>query len=350
MPEPTSPYRYIAELLPHTDVLAAVYGRTLGLVAPAGLADVLRNVSLSRRQEGLTVEEEQSRALAFACRALLEELDAPGRQSRLAHALQPPIRSSLLRHLPTRREDLPDAPLPERERLMLGALSRGFRQAEPAGFEEPLLSDGPALEQVSARLFASIDKPLTIGPHSLAEVFWHFLALKNWTTAAHCVRVADLCLALGIRRSLSNANCETLLAAGLLHDVGKLGVASLLLDKEGDLAPPERSEMRAHARMGEELLAAFPPLEAAAVIVGRHHEKCDGSGYPNGLSGAEIDPLSRILTVADVYDALAYERPYRAALDPESIFAIMRHDMATALDQSVVSDLHAILAEESLAS
>lgn len=373
MPGPGSPYKYIAEILQDPKTLAAVYSNALALIAPDRLATILPSISLPNSLWDTNAEPGKrmaQSALVLTNLIILEELTSAGNSAKKAKSALPTVRSEQLNHLPKHCSTLPDNPLPTEEGLIisrytkkaaLGGLSDAERTLDTALHGGSQQKDG-ALKPASpvtddheqgwraAQSIAPIREDNEAQAWGLAELFWHLLALKNWTTAAHCVRVGDLCTAIAGRRSVPEEKLRTLLVAGLLHDIGKLGVSSALLEKEGDLEPPERSKMRSHARLGEELLSVFPTLRDAALIVGRHHEKCDGTGYPVGLSGTEIDPLSRILTVADVYDALAYERPYRAALDQADIFAIMRHDMASALDQSIVADLHEVLAEESLAS
>ena len=131
--------------------------------------------------------------------------------------------------------------------------------------------------------------------------------------------------------------------AALLHDIGKLGVSNTILDKPGKLDEAEWVAMRAHAAHGEAILsrvAAFHPL---AAIAGAHHERLDGKGYPKGLVGSAIALETRILTVADVFDALTANRPYRPAMPVAKAFGILTAEIGTAFDGRCVEALRAAM-------
>ncbi len=139
------------------------------------------------------------------------------------------------------------------------------------------------------------------------------LAAHDRITAAHCERVAQLAEAVAAELGLSVEERALARDAGVLHDIGKLEISSALLNKEGRLGREERLLLDRHAHSGAELLLGIDPrLHDLADVIASHHERLDGSGYPRGLRGDEITPVSRIVATADVYDALVAERPYRS--------------------------------------
>jgi len=126
--------------------------------------------------------------------------------------------------------------------------------------------------------------------------------------------------------------------AALMHDVGKIGVSDRVLLKPGPLTSAERREMERHPDVGRDILSGSeaPLLQLAEVIAWTHHEKVDGSGYPRGLRGDEIPLAGRITAVADVFDALTRDRPYRAAMPVESALRIMVDGRGSHFDADVL--------------
>jgi response regulator RpfG family c-di-GMP phosphodiesterase len=134
-------------------------------------------------------------------------------------------------------------------------------------------------------------------------------------TGAHIVRMARYSALIARHVGMSQAEQDILLMAAPMHDVGKLGTPDHILLKRGKLTPDELEIMRQHAQIGHEILkdSSSPVLKMAAQIAVSHHEKYDGSGYPNGLVGKQIPLVGRIVAVADVFDALTSQRPYKPA-------------------------------------
>ncbi|MBB5204682.1 putative two-component system response regulator [Inhella inkyongensis] len=134
-------------------------------------------------------------------------------------------------------------------------------------------------------------------------------------TGAHVMRMAHYARLIALQLGLPEAEQELLLHAAPMHDIGKVGTPDHILLKPGRLSPEELVIMRQHARIGHDILAdsASPYLQAAAMIALHHHERWDGQGYPLGLAGEAISLWGRIVAVADVFDALSSERPYKAA-------------------------------------
>jgi putative two-component system response regulator len=150
------------------------------------------------------------------------------------------------------------------------------------------------------------------------EIIWRLskaMARRHGETAEHLDRVAVVAKLIADELGLDAQTSQAIYAASPLHDVGKIGVADSILLKPGKLTAEEFAEMRQHAAWGEEILkdSSSDLIQTAARIAKSHHEKWDGSGYPMGLSGDEIPLEARIVAIADVFDALCSERPYKAA-------------------------------------
>lgn len=125
-------------------------------------------------------------------------------------------------------------------------------------------------------------------------------------------------------------------AAAQLHDIGKVGVRDAVLNKPGKLAKEEMSHVREHAVIGERIVASLRYLDPVAGIVRHHHERFDGTGYPDGLAGDRIPLGSRIIAIADAYDAMTSSRPYRGAMDPEQAAVNVRQGAGTQFDPELV--------------
>lgn len=142
----------------------------------------------------------------------------------------------------------------------------------------------------------------------------------------HARRLATLSSAVGRRASLAPADIDTLRIGGLLHDIGKAAVPAQVLFKCGRLSPEEFAAVKYHPIIGDLLCARVPGLESVRPIVRHHHERLDGSGYPDGLCGDDIPLLAQIVGVVDVYDALVCRRPYKRAFDRDHAFSILRRE------------------------
>lgn len=137
---------------------------------------------------------------------------------------------------------------------------------------------------------------------------------KDRNTAGHCDRLAQMTVALGRRLDLSDGDLEALRKGSVLHDIGKISTPDAILQKSGPLTLEEREVMKAHAAAGAHLVAPLRTMTRAHPIVRHHHERFDGSGYPDGLAGEKIPRLARIFQVCDIFDALTSARPYKPAL------------------------------------
>ena len=155
-------------------------------------------------------------------------------------------------------------------------------------------------------------------------------------TYQHCLLVAGLAATFAIDLGFSAADRQMLVRAALVHDVGKARIPLAILNKPGPLDPAERAVMCEHAALGHEILVKAGGFDDTVLAVVRHHhEMLDGSGYPDGLRGGEIPDIVRLITVCDVYAALAERRPYRPPLPAAEAMAIL-HGMAGRLDAALV--------------
>lgn len=142
------------------------------------------------------------------------------------------------------------------------------------------------------------------------------IEVKDSYTRGHCERVMDYSMAIGRAMRLSEQELHDLRFGSILHDIGKIGIPEHILNNTGSFDPQEFEIMKRHPAIGDKLLESLHFLDNSRKIVHEHHERVDGTGYPRGLKGDEIGQLSKIVSVADAYDAMTSERPYRKAVMP----------------------------------
>ena len=173
-------------------------------------------------------------------------------------------------------------------------------------------------EELKARVRALLNVKQYTSELESAEAVVFSLALmveaRDPYTAGHCERLARYAAALGTAVGMSSADVTTLRRGGFLHDIGKIAIPDAILLKNGPLTADEIALMRCHPTIGTELCVNLHSLEPVLPIVGQHHERLDGSGYPDGLTGNRISPLAQVMAIVDVFDALTTTRPYRPAL------------------------------------
>ena len=191
-----------------------------------------------------------------------------------------------------------------------------------------------ALEPEDQVLFAD-DERLDDIAHAFARV----IDAKSPYTYLHSERVAELAVTIGRRLHFSAVELRDLRRAGLLHDIGKLGVSTLILDKPDRLTERERAEVRVHPAYTQRILERVTAFSGIVGIASAHHERLDGKGYHLGLSGDRLNPMSRALAVADVYEALTADRPYRRGLPNNEAIAILRGQSGTGLCTTSVEAL-----------
>ena len=170
---------------------------------------------------------------------------------------------------------------------------------------------------------------------------------KDFYTQGHVERVSKLAISLGKKLNLSAAELNALKIGGALHDIGKIGIPKAILNKQGPLNEEEWSAMKKHPEYGYNIcLPLKRNLKRALEIVRHHHEKMDGTGYPDGLKGREISFPARIMAVADIYDALTTDRPYRKAMSTEKALSILNTEANQGkLDKDVVACLLGMMAD-----
>ena len=177
----------------------------------------------------------------------------------------------------------------------------------------------------------------------IAEAFAQVIDAKSPYTFNHSTGVAAFAVAVGRELGLDDDAVRSLRRAALLHDIGKLGVPNAILDKPSKLSDEEFATIRRHPSHTVEILARVGAFAPIAFVAGAHHERIDGRGYHLGLVGDEIPLAARILAVADVFEAMHADRPYRDGMPVERILGIMRGDVGTAFDGDCVVALeHAI--------
>lgn len=162
------------------------------------------------------------------------------------------------------------------------------------------------------------------GLDDVARAFAEIIDAKSSYTYQHSTNVAKYARATAFELGFEKRDVSILNRAALLHDIGKLGVSSRILDKAGPMTDEERTEMQRHPLYTWEILQRVGAFAGFARTAALHHEKLDGSGYPWGVKGEELDVPSRILCVADIYEALTAHRPYRAGLTREAALKIIR--------------------------
>jgi putative two-component system response regulator len=167
---------------------------------------------------------------------------------------------------------------------------------------------------------------------------------KSPYTHGHSDRVTRHALALANRLNLDVCDREVLARGALLHDLGKMSIPDAVLDKAGPLTPADYELIKQHPLQGARILESLRSLHELLPLVRWHHERLDGHGYPDGLAGEDIPLLVRILSVADVYDALASARPYRAAMSqPQCLEALRANAEGGGLDPELVREFAAIV-------
>ena len=178
---------------------------------------------------------------------------------------------------------------------------------------------------------------------AVAAAFGEIVDSKSPYTAGHSGRVALYTDLIAADLGLSAERRRWLYRGALLHDVGKLGVSNAILDKPGKLDAAEWEAVKKHAGYTEEILSRIPQFAELAVVSAAHHERLDGKGYPRGITGDAIALETRIITTADIFDAITAERPYRAAIPLEKSLEMMRETVGSALDPACFAALERVV-------
>ena len=214
-----------------------------------------------------------------------------------------------------------------------------------SGFWEEL-----ALDDLPEQLFAlePAVQYVTVDEDYLDDIsmaFGRVIDAKSPYTAGHSERVGMIADKMAEKMGMKEDRRRVLRRAAILHDVGKLGVSSAILEKPGKLDSDEWQVMQSHAIHTTNILGQIGVMSDMAMIAGSHHERLDGKGYPLGLDDRSIAMESRIITVADIYDALTTDRPYRTAMTSEKAMAILQGEVGAAVDQRCFEALQDVVAQ-----
>ena len=202
------------------------------------------------------------------------------------------------------------------------------------------------LEDCDISAYEPADRLLTADDERLdriAEAFARVVDAKSPFTARHSERVAELAVGIGRCLGLDDLTLRDLRRAGLLHDVGKLAVGNVILDKPGRLTEEEFAQVREHPVHSLRILERAPCFARIAGLAANHHERLDGRGYPRGLGADALDLPMRVLAVADVYEALTATRPYREAMPESRAVEIIARDVPHRLDPQAFAALRALV-------
>ncbi|MBN1798756.1 MAG: HD domain-containing protein [Spirochaetales bacterium] len=203
--------------------------------------------------------------------------------------------------------------------------------AEDLKFFTTLASQG-AMVIENARLYSQLRNTFL----ATAEVLAGTIEKRDPYTGGHTKRVMDYALAIGKGLHLNEEEMTRLRLAAILHDIGKIGVRDRILLKQAELDQEEIKNIKAHTILGEDILKSIDHLDDILPGVRHHHERFDGMGYPDGLAGENIDIAARIIAVADAYDAMTTDRPYREALSHNRAIKEIKKGGGTQFDPAVV--------------
>ena len=228
------------------------------------------------------------------------------------------------------------APVKVKEKVV-GVLEAINKQGEEDFNGEDLsllisLADQVAIALDNARLYQELEEMFFQTAESLATA----IEKRDPYTGGHTKRVTSYSLAIAKYLPLSLAERKCLRIASVLHDIGKIGIEDQILRKPERLSPEEFNMIKHHSDMGAEIIEHIRSLREIVPGVKYHHEQLNGSGYPHGLKGKDIPMLARIVAVADTYDAMTTDRPYRKALEKEVAVEELRRCAGTQFDQKVV--------------
>ena len=224
----------------------------------------------------------------------------------------------------------------ETQNTILGALTLYNRLGLPDFTKDDFiflfaLSNQAALAIKLISLYDKLKKAYKETVLALAEA----IEAKDPYTRGHIERVTRYALMLAKEMKFKPSDIETLEFASLLHDIGKIGISEAILKKPGKLTAQEFREIMKHPVIGEQIVKKVSFLKKASIIIRQHHERFDGSGYPDGLKGKKIEKLSRILAIADAFDAMTSERPYKKRLNIEQALEEIKKNKGKQFDPEI---------------
>lgn len=229
---------------------------------------------------------------------------------------------------------------------------------------DPTLVEALGAFRRDTRFWQSLDTPdvSTVEPPDLiltadedrldtiAEGFAAVIDAKSPWTHEHCDRVCAIALGMGTMLGFDEVTQRELRRAALLHDIGKLSISNRILDKPGRLTEAEQTRFKDHALLTEQILGQVPGFDRLASLASAHHERLDGRGYPHGLAAEAQTMPMRVLAIADVYEALSSERPYRSAYKSQDALELMSADVPARLDANAFAALKELLASVDIAA
>jgi len=222
--------------------------------------------------------------------------------------------------------------------LITGLASTGDRVRGIEAGADDFLSKPFAAEELQARVRSLVRVRRYISELESAESVIVSLALtveaRDQYTKGHCERLAQYATALGAELGLTEEERSALYRGGYLHDIGKIGIPDHILLKPTALSSAEYEVMKQHTIIGDRLCGNLRALRLVRPIVRHHHERLDGSGYPDGLRDDQIPVLAQIVSIADAYDAMTTDRPYRLAWSSARAYDDLRNDVAKGLTRS----------------
>jgi putative two-component system response regulator len=214
--------------------------------------------------------------------------------------------------------------------LISGAQERQTRLAGLDAGADDFLNKPVDAEELRTRVRSLMRlKGLTDDLESAESLFLtlgRIIEARDPCTEGHCDRLTDYATALGRELRLDQTDLDALYRGAFLHDIGKIAIPDRVLLKKGKLTRKEYDLMKRHPVIGDDLCRTVRSLDAVRPIVRHHHERLDGRGYPDGLTGDRIPLLAQIVSIVDVFDALTTERPYRKALPTATAYQMMRDD------------------------
>lgn len=223
-----------------------------------------------------------------------------------------------------------------------------FKRADNVSYSQSdielisILSGQAAIAIENAKLFDQLERSHFESMKALAQA----IEAKDLYTRGHCDRMVDYALAIADRLGLSPEEKKHLGYGAALHDIGKIGIHELILNKSGKLTDKEYEIMKAHPMLGAEIIKGVDFLSPVVPMIYYHQERYDGKGYPEGLSGEQIPIGARIIAILDTFDAMTSDRPYRKALPMEVAFAELRRCTGSQFDPTIVETLIKIIQED----
>jgi putative nucleotidyltransferase with HDIG domain len=289
--------------------------------------------SEERTIEAIVLEPEELQTLSDHPEYLFVELDGA-----TPHYLAPVVRNGIKSFLilPIILKKKPS-----------GFLTLGYSSKSTMHAQEDFVRARQLADQMGVALSnASLIKELNEFNWGTLEALARAIDAKSHWTAGHSERVTNLALKIGRVLGLSQGERDVLHRAGLLHDIGKLGIPMDVLDKEGKLTKKEEQLMREHVRLGLRILEPIAAYDEVLSIVSHHHESFNGEGYPEGLAGKAISLGGRIFAVADSFDALTSNRPYRQALNRGYAVEMIKQECGSRYDPEIVQAFLEVMAQE----